>query len=316
MNRDLGTKLFMEAFESYVHDNRIELNDSNMNDVLQKFIVIYNKDREKIINGEKSKSLEEKIADLLDEAAMSENAKKARSYVKKALKLNPDHIGAQLFLIDLEDSQIDKIGKLLELQAREKQRVDYFQREMGEEWDNYYLNIEGRDYLHILFDLCQTYIKCGMYNKALSVAIEAIHLDDLDHASFHNDVISILLYLEQFEEAEVWLNGYQVETPTKLLFDIVYNYKLGDLELAQDKVEQLSKEYPMIRKLMLQIKISERSIEKMLMSEQSQYIHEFMDVLRSSAYLFAENTMFDWIIDQMRKFKKTPNNKKGNILLN
>ena len=63
-----------------------------------------------------------KVTDLLDEAAMSENAKKARSYVKKALKLNPDHIGAQLFLIDLEDSQIDKIGKLLELQAREKQR--------------------------------------------------------------------------------------------------------------------------------------------------------------------------------------------------
>mgnify|MGYP003320094001 CR=1 FL=1 len=39
---------------------------------------------------------------------MSENAKKARSYVKKALKLNPDHIGAQLFLIDLEKGALIK----------------------------------------------------------------------------------------------------------------------------------------------------------------------------------------------------------------
>ena len=106
MNKDIGTRLFMSAFEKYIEEQNIEITEDNMNDVLQEFITIYNDERMQIMSGKKEASDEEKIADLLDRAGACEDAKKAKQYVKKALKINPDDVGANLFLIHLENEPV------------------------------------------------------------------------------------------------------------------------------------------------------------------------------------------------------------------
>lgn len=318
MNKDIGTRLFMSAFEKYIEEQNIEITEDNMNDVLQEFITIYNDERMQIMSGKKEASDEEKIADLLDKAGTCEDAKKAKQYVKKALKINPDDVGANLFLIHLENNPVDQIEPLLELCVKEKQRLEYYQKETNEKIDNYYLDIEGRDYLHILFDMCQNYQKCGMFKKALEVAKEAIELDDLDHGAFHNDVISINLYFENYEETEQWLKGYQVPTPASCLFTSINAYKQGDLDKAVDQIEYLCENWPDISRLMCQDRLSEKTLEKMMTSENAMDMHEFMDIIHSCGFLFAENAYIDWMIEKMRQYKKkkTAKRKQQKSLLN
>ena len=304
MNNDVGTKLFMEAFYKYIEENDIEVTDDNINDLLHTFMEIYNEDRRLILSGKKKKSDEEKIADLLEEATTSGDTKRAKQLVKRALKINPDHISAQLVWLDLLDDPIAQLEKLKELQAKEKQRIAYFEKETGQTIDNYYLDLEGRDYLHILFDLCQTYLKCGMYRRALEVAIEGVQLDPMDHPVFHNDVIALLLHLEDYEEVEQWLKGYQIRTPACLLFESIFSYKQEDLVSAQNKIEELCETAPNARKILLQEKISDRAIEKMMFDDSGVDLQEFMDIIRSYPFLFSENAYFDWMLKIMKKYKK------------
>jgi len=316
MNNDVGTKLFMDAFYKYIEENDIEVTDDNINDLLHTFMDIYNEERRLILSGKKKKSDEEKISDLLEEATTCGDTKRAKQLVKRALKINPDHISAQLVWLDLLDDPIAQLEKLKEIQVKEKQRIAYFEKETGDKIDNYYLDLEGRDYLHILFDLCQTYLKCGMYRRALEVATEGVQLDPMDHPVFHNDIIALLLHLEDYEEVEQWLKGYQIKTPACLLFESIYSYKQEDLVGAKNKIEELCETAPNTRKILLQERISDRVIEKMMFDDSGVDLQEFMDIIRSYPFLFIENAYFDWMLKVMKKYKRATNKKQENILLN
>lgn len=97
--------MFVEAFHKYANENNIELTEENINEYLQEFMEIYNQERRKILSGQLPKSDDEKIADLLEEENGCEYIE-AKRLVKKALKINPNHICAQLTMISLEKQTV------------------------------------------------------------------------------------------------------------------------------------------------------------------------------------------------------------------
>ena len=166
------------------------------------------------------KSDDEKIADLLDEAyESSEN--KAKKLVKKALEINPNHIPAQLFAIQFENNTVNRLIKLTELEEKERKRIEQYQLETGDTIENYHLDLNGRDYLKVVFELSQEFLVAGMYERAREVAKYGISLDSMDHPGFHKTIISLSLLLEDYEEAYSWLEGYEYDTPTSLLFNAI-----------------------------------------------------------------------------------------------
>ena len=313
MHRDIGTKLFMEAFDRYIEETGIELTEENANEIFRQFMEIYNEERRLINAGEIEKSDDEKIADLLEEAFESGESK-AKKLVKKALEINPNHIPAQLFALQFEKNVIKRLEMLTTLEEKERNRLEQHHLDTGYEIDNYHLDLKGRDYLKIIFELCQEFLIAGMYARAREVAMYGVTLDDMDHPGFHKMIISLSLLLEDYEEAQSWLDGYEFDTPTSLLYKAILEYKQFDIPEATKYIHQICEKFPDVKRVMTQ-NLSEATIERMMVSDQSIYIEQFMQTIQECDFLFKENAMLDWMIETMKSYKK-PKKEKTKTILN
>lgn len=312
MHRDIGTKLFMESFNRYIEENGIELTEENADNILHEFMHIYNANRRKIMAGEIEKSDDEKISDLLEEAYEASETK-AKKLVKKALEINPDHIPAQLLAIQLENNAMNQLIKLTALEEKERVRLEKECLETGYEIDNYHLDLKGRDYLKIVFELCQQFIIMGMYARAREVAMYGLTLDDMDHPGFHKIIISLSLLLEDYEEAYSWLEGYEYDTPTSLLYKAILEYKQFEIDKAIKYIHQICEKYPDVKKSVTQ-NLSDSTIERIMMSDNAIYFQQFVETLQECSFLFNENAMFDWMIETMKAYKKPKKSKSKTIL--
>jgi Tfp pilus assembly protein PilF len=172
--------------------------------------------------------------------------KQARKHLKKALKLDPDCLDAQLLLAEMDLDTLALVGKLegLEPQAERTflKRADHTKEEaMGIGWGI----IELRPYLRLKQQLAENYLKLGMYSRARAKYEELLQWTDNDNQGCRFILIGIYAFFEDQAAAMRLYEHYSKDKSAWTLLSLAtLSYKFGDQRKAKAFIRKLLKNIP------------------------------------------------------------------------
>ena len=178
---------------------------------------------------------------LLELAQDAETPAEAIRYAKKALKLDPGLLDAELIIVTTKDSSLGVMQKDLEkLLKKGEQQL----RQQGitpeEDAGDYYGLLETRPYMRV----CHAYIDVltlqNKLRRAAEAAENALHLNDNDNLGIRYNLMAIYAALEDQEKAESLYNRYPGEDTAFLLLPLIaLYYKLDDEKTARRYLKKL-----------------------------------------------------------------------------
>ncbi len=174
----------------------------------QKFIQenIVGKDLDQLFSGMPS-SDSEKAQDLAYQAMDAASPKEALRLARKAVKLDPKCLDAQLILVMLDDRRgkdpIDDLKNILE-QARKDWGEDFFKENRGYFWGL----VETRPYMRAMQMLANLLEECGEIGETIEVMEEMISLNSHDNQGIRYGLIGKYLEIGALERVRRLFKEY------------------------------------------------------------------------------------------------------------
>lgn len=225
-----------------------------------------------------------------------------------ALKLYPQNIDAKLFLLSFEKNFINKLEKLNTLLEEETKKLEndgYFKKEyIGEFW----LYLETRPYMKILYEKIKTLIELGRYKEAIAESEKMIKLCKHDNLGIRYILMGLYCILEDFKKFEKIYKKYNYDCMENNLMFAFYNFKKGDYITAKEYILKLKKQNPFLLLL-----ATDSQLEKNLNRIDEKFLDEnTMDIyMEESINFFLEyNFIFDNIPGFIKFISNVYNNKK------
>ncbi len=192
-------------------------------------------------NSEKEAKTSEDFLYLSENRLESGNEQEALRFARKALKLDPYNLDAELIVIEHGEKNPLNILKRLRL-ATEKgekylQKRFFFDDEnIGEFWQI----IETRPYMRMRYQYAGALCEFGMLRKAAREYEELLRLNAEDNLGVRWELIHIYAALEDKEAAEALLAKYSEHDESVMLLAVaLLNYRLGMTDKALEYVKKL-----------------------------------------------------------------------------
>lgn len=180
-----------------------------------------------------------KSDDLLDRAYCAETIEEQRRLAKKALKINPENLDAEVFLATLEDSPIKTIRKLENLRKNTEKKLEeegFFDEDcIGAFWGM----VETRPYMRLLSCIITALKDLGRYTDAIEECEKVIKLNESDNMGVRYDLCGMYCQMERFDDLEKLIDKYGEDSI----------YMLFPLALAQFKKGKYQESKKIIRKI-------------------------------------------------------------------
>lgn len=223
-----------DFFDSLEKEN---LSGKEMREKIDEFIKQNNIDYEDLAD-------EEDLEDLyyyLDMAFQAETEQEAIKYAKKALKIEPDNIDAQVIIA--ENSIYDHI-KLLNKFEKIKKAVEQKLVEehllTEENIGNFWLLTETRPYMRLLYNRMRLLLDCGKIGMAKNACLEILDLNNDDNLGARFILMHIYAYFEDEKSAVKLFERYDCQKSTQFLLPLsTLYYKLGKTRKATAYIKEL-----------------------------------------------------------------------------
>lgn len=184
----------------------------------------------------------EKSNDFLEMAYNAETETKAKSYLKKALELDPDNLDAELALADISSkSPLDFLKKTEDIIAHGNKLMEeqgYFEKDcIGDFW----LILETRPYMRVRYRYLMLLLECKMLKKAIYECEEMLKLCENDNLGVRYILIHLYTFLEDEKSVLRLYKKLKMLKTTQLLFPLsVLYYKLLDFKKAEKYLLELA----------------------------------------------------------------------------
>lgn len=239
-------------------------NEEQINKFMDKFIRNYN---------QHSKENREMDAyDFLEQAENADTANEAIKYAKKALKLDPYCLDAELVIAQAKAESIDVFVKdVKKIIQKGEEQLKETGIQMEEEVGNFYGILETRPYMRIRKEYLDLLLEQGRFRSAMGEAEEMIRLSENDNLGVRYSLMALYCYFEDEKKAMELFHKYQEDSAFILLPLIALYYKMDDIKKMQKY----------IRKLMNRNSDLQEALEMIMNSDNND---EILDIMSLKAY--------------------------------
>lgn len=188
--------------------------------------------------------------DYLELAAQATTKKKQREYLAEALGLEPENLEAKLQMLMLDaKNPLEAAAQMEQLVAEgteQMRKAGYLKNDVGEFW----LVWETRPYMRLLGNYAALLVFCGRYRKAMDTAREMLRLCRSDNLGIRYTLMALYAALEEEKPARRLFLKYECEESAEFLLPLsILYFKLGNLDLAEQYLRQMQREYSSTKRL-------------------------------------------------------------------
>lgn len=219
-----------------------DMSTEQINALLQEFTQHYNDNLPEPVT-EKTARTADDYLELAQEAEEDDQIANALKYAKKALKLDPDNLDAELLVAQYGASDpvdlLKKVERVLSHGDQLMKREGFMEEEnIGHFWGiletRPYMRLKGT-YMHIL-------VECGMTGKAVREGEEMIRLCENDNPGVRYTLMHLYALLDREEDALALHRKYDGQEETQMLLPLsILYFKKGDLSAAEKYLRKLAK---------------------------------------------------------------------------
>lgn len=180
--------------------------------------------------------------DYLELADSAETKSEAKSFVKKALELEPDNIDALVMMAQLSTTSVETLLKKYEKiidDAKKQLTADGFfdKKNIGAFWDIF----ETRPYMRARYEYISLLTDCLMMTKAMTECENMLKLCENDNLGVRYKLMHIYAYFEDEEKAIKLFKKFEEEESAMFLLPLsALYYKLGKLKKSLDYLKKLN----------------------------------------------------------------------------
>ncbi len=180
--------------------------------------------------------------DYFELAAASGSKPKALKYLKKAIKLDPDHIDAlRSMAMFTYKNHWDLLNKLQEVVEHGKKVMQQKGWDAQEYIGDYWLITETRPYMRAKADYINVLFGSGMLRKAAAECEELLRLCEGDNLGIRHKLMHIFAILEEKDKALALHKKFDEHNETQMLLPLsILMFKLGEMDLAADYLKRLA----------------------------------------------------------------------------
>jgi tetratricopeptide (TPR) repeat protein len=180
-----------------------------------------------------------KAAELVAQARVTLDAKRAGALAKKALEADPNCIDAFLVLADLAKSRKAAVALFEQAVAAGERQLgpDFFEKEMGNFWGL----IETRPYMRARATLAEALWSMGQRDQAADHLRELLQLNPGDNQGLRYVLTGWLLHLDRLDELDELLSAYDENSTTWAYTRALLGFRREGDTPAQRKTLQAAK---------------------------------------------------------------------------
>lgn len=259
-----GAEDFMLKFDKYVKENDIQLSEENSEEELNKFIKIYNEQLKQKKQGTLSLNDWEKAEDYYEIALESDDYAYCKKMLKKAIKLNPEHIDAQ---VELASYIEDNVKRMNEYRKLEKMALDILEKNditIDSHKGSFYGVLETRPYIRLKYRIMLDYKDLRCYTLAIKEGEEIIQLNENDNLGARYELMALYAMLEQKEKAEELYERYEEDSVPMHLYLAALYFKFQDIKKCKEHIMRVKKLVPNAYKVFDPEKLDEEDQASML----------------------------------------------------
>jgi tetratricopeptide (TPR) repeat protein len=243
------TEMIFREFEKYMDEHGRPETEQDVNDMMQAFMLEYNQSvasREPLTPATASSA-----DDYIDLAAQAASLDEAIGYAKRAVKLEPDNLDAELYYVALSAKdhfdRLNKIKRLVQKGNRMMKEQGYFDEEyIGAFWGFHQTRpyMRARQaYVDALLDVC-------MFEAAVVECEDMIRLSENDNIGARYTLMHLYALEGNEEKALELFDRYTEDGAMMLLPLAVLYYKKNDLKTSLKYLKQIMKHNPDLKKFL------------------------------------------------------------------
>lgn len=237
MSRD--TEKMFSDLQNYLNSQDFNISDEeDLNEKVQEFMKQYNSS----IPDELTEKTAKTSDDFLELSENAENKASALKYAKKALKLDPDNLDAEMRVADLgSKDELDHLRKVEKIVDHGQQLMEQggFMTEdtIGDFWQT----IGTRPYIRCLIGYAHALQENGMIKRAISTYEEVLRLNTDDNMGARYSLMHLYALMEDEESSLALFSRYEGEDTMFLLPLSLLYFKLENLEKSEEYLQRLVK---------------------------------------------------------------------------
>lgn len=171
-------------------------------------------------------------------------------YLKESLKLNPNNLDSERYLIELTEKdnfkRLNMYKKLASKEEKKLKKEGFFDDDcVGIFWGI----IDTRPYMRIKMDVMKMYSYLGMYSKAIDEGFDMLRLCENDNMGVRYPLASLCVLVERFDLANKIFKKYPEETTLMLFPKLVMYYKQENFKKLNEKLPVLDKSNKHIKEI-------------------------------------------------------------------
>ena len=299
------TEKAMKEIQEFLAQNATEdMSMDDLNELIGKHINAMNS-RPRVELTEKTAKTSD---DFLELAMDAEDDAQALKYARKALKLDPNNLDAEMIVASVGSKdpfdELSKIKSVVSHGDTLMKKRGHFDEDVGDFWGI----LETRPYMRAKASYVDSLITMRMFRKAAAECEDMIRLCNNDNLGMRSRLIALYACLEEEEAALALYEKYKEndESVMLLALSILY-FKLNDYEKAEKYLKRLVRTNPDTKTFFKDLIGGnlERHLDQMNDFGYRPYtIEEFMTTLNEEEYLFDSSApYFAWADMVLRKRK-------------
>ena len=232
-------KIFKELHERMANENAEDMSEEDVDRLLQELIQKHNETG----RVELTEDTAETSDDFLDLAQETENEVLALKYAKKALKLDPDNLDAELMIADLKAKDpldyLDRLKKVVSHGTKIMKAQGY---DTDEYIGDYWGFIETRPYMRAKLHYINMLKSSGMIGRAIEECEDVLRLNENDNMGVRYILMHLYAFMEDEKKALALYKKYGEYHESQILLPLsILYFKRGNTRKAVSYLEMLDK---------------------------------------------------------------------------
>lgn len=301
------TEKMFKQLHKFIDENGGEnLSEEEMEKLTQVFVDNFNKGLYRDVM-DVTEETAETSDDFIQLAEESEDYVKALKYARKALKLNPDNLDAELFIAFNNAESAFEMQKKLQVILKHGNEImekeGYFVEDMGHFWGI----LETRPYMRVRFEYLMTLLRCGMFKKAINECEGILKLNESDNLGVRYILLNLYTFFEDEEKSAQLQKRYALSYESQGLLSLSFlQFKLGNFIKSKNylkKLEQINKDTKKFLKLIYNGKIHDYIMESDDYGYSPNTMSELVYTFKENQYLYNVPEYFEWGYLELKKKK-------------
>lgn len=238
MSRDTE-KLFADL-QNYLSSQDFNINsEEDLNAKIEEFMKQYNGSLPAEVTEETAKTSD----DFLELSENAENDASALKYAKKALKLDPDNLDAEMRVAELgSKDEWDHLKRVEKIAAHGRQLMEQGGFMTEETIGNFWQTIGTRQYIRCLIGYAHALVDNGMIKRAIGMLQEVLRLNNDDNTGSRYILMHLYALMEDEKSALELFGDFDEEETTMFLLSLSLLYfKLGKFDQSEEYLRRLTK---------------------------------------------------------------------------